>query len=99
MAAFDFQKLGLDRMSQNIKRAVTTPAGVLTTGDITQGQVVDVELEGNDEATATVASRRTGAILLGNTGDVSDIKWSISGTTLTVNANANRTAIFSFWVF
>jgi hypothetical protein len=99
MAEFDFQKLGLNRLSQNIKRAVTSPAGVLTTGDITKGEIVDVELKAEDSGSATVAARRTGALLLGYTGDIADIQWTISGTKLVVTANSNRTSSFSFWVF
>ena len=37
MANFDFQKLGNDRFSQNIKRSINNPVGSIVTGDITKG--------------------------------------------------------------
>lgn len=101
MSEFDFQKLGNDRFSQNIKRAITNPVGNLTTGSLTAGSKVVVEFDGTSaNATATVSPRRTGAILISvDLNAMNEIHWSISGTTLSVRTNTARTGTVTFWVF
>ena len=100
MAAFDFQSLGLDRLSQNIKRAVTNPTGTLTTGDITKGELVSVTFSGSLEETVTVSPRRSGAIMLDIALDgIGEIYYGIIDTTLTVTLNNNNTGTIKFWVF
>ena len=102
MAEFDFQKLGSDRFSQNIKRAVTNPVGNVVTGDITKGEIVTVgpDFTGNS-ATATVAPRRTGAIMIARSGaaDTHLHAWTISDTTLTVTQSNAVDTTYTFWVF
>ena len=95
--ASTFQKLGVDRISQNIARAVNSPRGALVTGDITSGEVVSVSISSN-EGSATVAQRRTGAILLSNPS-ATDLRWSISGTTLSVEQLGGGDSTVEFWVF
>ena len=101
--AFDFQKLGLDRLSQNVARAVNNPVGTLVTGNITKGEVVSVVIDGDTTGSATVSARRTGAIPISveisGASPVCEYKWSISGTTLSVELNASRDATIQFWVF
>jgi hypothetical protein len=100
VAEFDFQKLGSDRFSQNIKRAITNPVGSLSTGDISKGVAVDVEFSAETTQTATVAPRRTGAILLDvGLDSICEIIWHIEDTLLTVTLNASRTGTVKFWVF
>lgn len=99
--SFDFNKLGLDRISQNIAKAVNNPTGGVVTGDITRGEVVEVTFKNATEATANVKERRTVA-LPGSFSDLSDTKelcWGISGTKLTVKVNTSYTGTISFWVF
>jgi hypothetical protein len=102
VAEFDFQKLGSDRFSQNIKRAITNPVGNVVTGDITKGEIVTVgpDFTGN-EATATVSPRRTGAIMIARTGttDTHLRAWYIVDTTLTVTQNNAEETTYTFWVF
>jgi hypothetical protein len=102
VSEFDFQKLGSDRISQNIKRAVTNPVGNITTGDITKGAVITVgpDFTGNS-ATASVAPRRTGAIMIARDGveDTHLRAWSIVDTTLTVYQNNTKETTYTFWVF
>jgi hypothetical protein len=100
---FDFQKLGMDRMSQNIKRAVDKPTGKLTTGDITKGEIVKVTVTAGDTTgTATVTSRRTGAIPIAfeTVEAQTEWGWAISGTILTVTMLAEaEDTVATFWVF
>jgi hypothetical protein len=104
---FDFQSLGLDRLSQNIKRAITNPSGNRpNTGDITGGEVVEVSIAvGDTTGSAIVGSRRTGALPLqvqiGPTAtDHCEYKWGISDETLTVAINVDtRSVDITFWVF
>lgn len=101
MAEFDFQKLGNDRNSQNLKRAITSPVGRLVVGDITKGEVVSVDTA--EGGTATVAARRTGAILLSivsTDGGTIEFQYSITDTTLTVTKHGSSPdGTFKFWVF
>ena len=98
--AFDFQKLGLDRLSQNIARSVNSPVGSLVTGDITKGEVVEVTFDSESEKTAIVSKRRTGAIPINVAlSSVCEMFWAISETTLTVSLNTSRSGTVSFWVF
>ena len=101
MAEFDFQKLGNDRNSQNLKRAITSPVGRLVVGDITKGSAVVVEMDGTEtEKSVGVTARRTGALLISvDFADMNEIHWSISDTTLTVRVNTARTGSATFWVF
>lgn len=93
----DFQKLGLDRISQNIARSVNRVTGTLVTGDITRGAVVEVSIESN-AGSATVKARRVGAIPISNPS-ANDLKWSISGTTLSVSQSGGGDGTVAFWVF
>jgi hypothetical protein len=99
VGAFDFQKLGLDRLSQNIKRSVVSPQGVLTTGDITKGAVVEVEVRSDTTGTSQVADRRTGAVLLGHDCTDHRFEWTITGTDLIVTLTGSGEYNFTFWVF
>jgi len=96
----DFTKLGFDRLTGNIARAVNQPTGRLVTGDITRGDVVEVNLNIASTGSASVKPRRTGAILIGAsfTGN-GEYRWEINSTVLTVTANADLTGTFTFWVF
>ena len=102
MATFDFQKLGSDRFAQNIKRAVSNPVGTINTGDVSKGTVVTVgpDFTGNSTS-ATVAPRRTGAIMIARDGDSDTFlhSWTITGTTLTVVQNNAVDTTYTFWVF
>jgi hypothetical protein len=95
----DYRRFDSDRTSINTAASINNPGTRLNVGDITKGEVVTVEFIGTNEGSTTISSRRVGAALIGVTGDVSDIKWNVAGTKLTVNANANRTAVYTFWVF
>jgi len=96
----DFQKLGLDRIAQNIARSVNSPTGTLTTGDITRGDVVTVQFPGTTEASAKVKARRTGAILIDNPCTTADYRGhTISGGVLTVKFSGNISDTLTFWVF
>jgi len=99
--ASTFQKLGVDRISQNIARAVNSPRGSLVTGDITAGEVVSVTIT-SGEGSATVSQRRTGAIPIGQNmsygGGDRGFSWSISGTTLSVETYGDD-GTMDFWVF
>ena len=95
--AFDFQKLGLDRIAQNIAKSVNEPRGALVTGDIGSGEVVEVQMDGST-GMATVSDRRVGALLLENSA-ADDLKWSISGTTLTATQSGGGPTTVKFWVF
>lgn len=103
--SFDFQKLGADRMVQNVARAINKPTGTLFTGDITKGDVVVVDNFSGGVGTARVKARRTGALPLefrDPSDDAHELSWYIEGTTLTVNmksGNAGEGAIARFWVF
>ena len=100
--AFDFQKLGIDRLSQNVARSVNQPVGALVTGDITRGEVVTVgpDFTGNS-ASATVSARRTGAIMIQREGttDTHLRAWVIEGTKLTVYQHNAAATTYTFWVF
>jgi hypothetical protein len=106
---FDFQKLGLDRLSTNIAKTVGAGLGSVVTGDITRGEVVEVTLGTSATArsatgSATVKTRRVGAELLGmdyvdGADDFTEFKWSISDETLTVETRETIFGTFSFWVF
>ena len=102
--AFDFQKLGIDRLSQNVARSVNQPVGALVTGNITKGEVVSVTVGtstvGATSATATVSGQRTGAILISTDCIAHRYAWSISDTTLTVTTSGSASGeAFEFWVF
>lgn len=107
----NFRMFGTSR-DQYASRAATTTFSVSapTTGDITQGTVVTVEIDGDgatpDTGTTTVRSRATGAIPLSvtHTADYHrEVNWSIAGTTLSVTTNsavgAGQIMTFTFWVF
>lgn len=100
--AFDFQKLGLDRMATGIAKSVTGGQSTLSTGDITKGAVVTVgpDFTGNS-ASATVSARRTGAIMIQREGttDTHLRAWVIEGTDLTVYQNNAAATTYTFWVF
>lgn len=97
----NYQKLGLDRLSQNIARAVNKPTGNLVTGDITKGKVVTIEFTAGNGGSAEVGPRRVGAIPLSAIFDgVSrEMKWDIQDTTLVLTLNSATTGLVSFWVF
>ena len=96
----DFQRLGFDRLSQNIARAVNSPSGGLVTGDITRGDVVTIELSNSASGSAQVKSRRTGAVLIDSTVTGSDYQGhTIEGTTLTINYSTATSGAVSFWVW
>lgn len=100
MSAFDFQRLGTDRNSQNIKRAITNPTGTLTTGDLSAGTRTTLTFDAETSQTTTVAARRTGALMLDVQLDgMSEIHWTIADTVLTVTMNTARSGTISFWVF
>lgn len=98
----DFQKLGLDRIAQNISKAVTKPVGGLVTGDITKGSVVTVTVT-DGEGTATVSAQRTGAIpILSQMAapPANSMQWTIDSTILSVDFNdAAQSGTVTFWVF
>lgn len=100
MARPDFQKLGFDRLSQNIARSVNNPVGTLVTDDITKGDVIEVTVEGGT-GTANVASRRVGAIPISIAfNSPAEVMWSISGTTLSVETDpGSTTGTITFYVF
>lgn len=96
----DFQKLSNDRLYQNIKRSVDGAVGVLVTGDITKGTVVDVTFDASNEESVTVSGRRTGAILVNSTfGATSEVIQELNDTILTVYVTGSPTGTLSFWVF
>jgi len=101
--SFDFQKLGLDRMATGIARSVTGGQSTLSTGDITKGTIVEVVIDGGTTGSATVSARRTGAIPISveisGASPLCEYKWSIEGTTLSVQLNAGRDVTIQFWVF
>jgi len=98
--AFDFQKLGIDRLSQNVARSVNQPVGALVTGDITKGSVVEVVIDNASSGSTKVSARRTGALLLGMSySGNAEYKWDIVESTLTVDLNGSVTGTFKFWVF
>ena len=98
--AFDFQKLGIDRLSQNVARSVNQPVGALVTGDITKGSVVEVVIDNASSGSTNVSARRTGALLLGMSySGNAEYKWDIVESTLTVDLNGSVTGTFKFWVF
>jgi len=100
VATFDFQKLGNDRFSQNIKRSVNNPTGSIVTGDITKGEIVALTFDAETEATQTVSSRRTGAVLINTSLDgLCEIHWTVTGTTLSAVLNTGRSGTLEFWVF
>jgi hypothetical protein len=100
VANFDFQKLGNDRFSQNIKRSINNPVGSIVTGDITKGEVVALEFTNESTASATVTSRRTGAIPINTALDnMCEFHWTLTGTTLSATLNVSRTGTLEFWVF
>lgn len=93
-----FQKLGRDRMNQNVARAVNTAGTRLTTGQINAGDVVTVTFNNSDSESVEVAARRTGAIPLSQPFD-KRVRWSISGERLTVTLDSSDTGNITFWVF
>lgn len=98
--AFDFQKLGLDRMATGIAKSVTGGQSTLSTGDITKGTVVEVVLDNESSGSTKVSARRTGAFLLGMSySGNAEYKWDIVESTLTVELNGSVTGTFKFWVF
>lgn len=105
-----FQKLGNDRMSQNIKRAVSTNAGGIVTGDIARGEAVVVKFGdqktppgATDASTAEVGSRRTGAFPIAfdqaNPATAAGVRWFISDGTLDVLLTTGINGTITFWVF
>jgi len=101
----DFRKLGLDRMATGIAKAVGGGSTTLSTGDITKGTIVVIELDGESPGygKAEVSARRTGAICLGwaehppSTSDV--FTWTIEGNLLSVQGPNGSKNILTFWVF
>lgn len=95
--AFDFQKLGVDRLAQNVARSINNPkGGNLTTGSIGDGEVVEVNVA---DATTTIRARATGAILIGTTGgNVNTLDYTVSGGKLTLTFTGTATGL-TFWVF
>lgn len=94
-----FNRFNSNRDSINMAKAVNSPGSSVTTGDITRGEIITVDLAATNEGTASVAPRRTGAVLISTTGGFADYQWSISGTTLTVGTSASVSTTFTFWVF
>jgi hypothetical protein len=112
----DFQKLGLDRLTNNISKAIggSTAFGVggvpaLTVGDITTGDIVEVEMDGTAGPSTYVVNtkeRRTGAILLRSTcgvpmestPELADTGGGGLGT-LTVHYTGSPTGSTFWWVF
>lgn len=104
-----YRTKGLDRASTAIKAATGAFAHNIRTGDITKGEVIEVEMDGasgNAAGTAEIRARSTGALYLGQDGanaaaDANRIgyDWYIDGTTLTVRGpNLNTNTVY-FWVF
>lgn len=95
-----FQKLGLDRISQNIAKAVNDPTGTLFVGDITRGDVVTVTFSAADTGSTQVKDRRVGAAPINVDLDaVAEYIWTISDNVLSVTLNAPKTGTISFWVW
>jgi len=100
----DFTKLGFDRLTGNISRAINKSNGRLATGDITKGEVVTVAITSGNSASTTVKPRRVGAMPLeirtDGAGAMGEYIWQIDGTVLTVFKNGGGAdATFTFWVF
>lgn len=96
----DFTRLGFDRLTGNISRAVNKPTGRLTTGDITRGELVTVSFDNDSEASTTVKPRRQGALISDvDLDNMCEIHWTINGTVLNVTLNVSRSGSITFWVF
>ena len=100
----DFQKLGLGKVATSLGKSIGGLGGgtsTLFTGDITKGEIIQIGIaSGDDSGTATVAARRTGAILLSvESEDFTEYTWSITDTTLTVEQNDSDESTYTFWVF
>lgn len=99
--ARDFRKLGTDRNSIAVAKAVgnvISPGGIVV-GDVVRGEVVTVSLSASTTGTASVKDRRVGALPLNQPFDDDQVQWDISGTTLTVTLLAPKTGAMKFWVF
>jgi butyrate kinase len=100
--AGDYKKLDYGRMSTGIASAFGVGTTGLSTGDITQGTVVDVTVT-SGAGSATVSQRRTGAIPIGQSmtygGGDRGFSWEISDTTLSVETYGGDSGTMSFWVF
>jgi hypothetical protein len=97
----DFRKLGTDRNAVAISKAMSPGIGTggIITGDITRGEVVSVSVSDSTTGTASVKSRRTGALPLNQPFDDDQVQWAISGTALTVTLDTDNTGTMKFWVF
>jgi hypothetical protein len=109
----DFRKLGADRNSIAINKAVggaiTGPVRYPVTGDITTGEIVTVEWLDEPApdwpsatSTARVGLRKTAALLAGyDTGGKDFDGWSLDGQILTVtlDIDGEEGDVADFWVF
>lgn len=101
---------GLDRVGTAIKTATSSFAQTANaTGDITQGEVVEVTLDGSIPAvgSASIDGAATGAILLGYDAvppsTTGNLYWGISSSkgngTLSVEGPDGASYTVTFWVF
>jgi hypothetical protein len=109
----DFRKLGADRNSIAINKAIggpiSGPVRYPVTGDITTGEIVRVEWESSPPlpastptATVIVGLRKVAALLSSYDTSGKDFdSWSIDGQTLTVTLDADGVDgdVADFWVF
>ena len=68
--------------------------------DVREGEIVALTFDAETEATQTVSSRRTGAVLINTSLDgLCEIHWTVTGTTLSAVLNTGRSGTLEFWVF
>jgi hypothetical protein len=104
VAEFDFQKLGNDRLSQNIKRAITNPVGTISTGDISRGELVTHTTDSSDVEYVGIRSRATACLLVGcwfeNSGSADwNYRLEASENRIAVKTSTSTPCTFTFWVF
>ena len=100
----DFQKLGLDRISQNIARSVNSATGNLVTGDITKGEVVEHTTSGSGVEYVNIRSRSTGAVPISvwftNSGSADwNFELQSSNNRIAVKTSSATPCVFKFWVW
>jgi hypothetical protein len=99
----DYKKLGFDRTSMNISNAVDSGIGTggLITGDITRGEVVELELTADTTASTTIKERRVGALELGRSLSGTTFITSVTteGGQLTLVKSNAITGTITYWVF
>lgn len=100
----DFQKLGFDRMSQNIARAVNSATGTITTGDITKGEFVEHTTSSSSVEYIKIRERATGCIPVTvwftNSGSA-ETNWQLdtANNRIAVKCNTSTPCLFRFYVW